>query len=206
MREATLAGLAGRIGQLHEQTQRAATRQINYWLTVRNWLIGCYIAEYEQHGADRAAYGEQLLPELARQLQSVRGLAVRRLYQCREFYAVYPEILQTVSAELQRLNISGITTSLAGRRAVDLTPTPLPGIAPELLLSRLSFSHFLELLPLTDPLQRAFYEVQAVKNSWSVRELGPSTRCSTSARGCRRTNRRCWRGTPACSRWWWPTW
>ena len=76
-----------------------------------------------------------------------------------------------MSAELQRLNISGITTSQAGRRAVDLTPTPLPGIAPELLLSRLSFSHFLELLSLTDPLQRAFYEVQAVNNSWSVREL-----------------------------------
>ena len=47
----------------------------------------------------------------------------------------------------------------------------MPGIAPALLLSRLSFSHFIELLKLGTPLQRAFYEVQAVKNNWSVREL-----------------------------------
>ena len=47
----------------------------------------------------------------------------------------------------------------------------MPGIAPEVLLSRLSFSHFLELLPLDNALQRAFYEVQTVKNNWSVREL-----------------------------------
>jgi predicted nuclease of restriction endonuclease-like (RecB) superfamily len=113
-----------------------------------------------------------LLPELARQLRGVKGLAERRLYQCREFYRAYPVILQTVSAELQRaglLNASKplpiVTPALAdGQQA-------LPGLAPELLLSRLSFSHFLELLALDRPLQRAFYEVQAVKNSWSVRGL-----------------------------------
>jgi predicted nuclease of restriction endonuclease-like (RecB) superfamily len=48
---------------------------------------------------------------------------------------------------------------------------PVLSLAPDQLLSRLSFSHFLELLPLATPLQRAFYEVQIVQNSWSVREL-----------------------------------
>jgi hypothetical protein len=48
MEEVTLSTLAEQIGQLHAQTQRAAAQQINYWLTVRNWLIGWYIAEYEQ--------------------------------------------------------------------------------------------------------------------------------------------------------------
>ncbi|GGF28421.1 PDDEXK nuclease domain-containing protein [Hymenobacter cavernae] len=139
---------------------------------MRNWLIGWHIAEYEQHGSDRAAYGTQLLSQLARQLREVKGLAERRLYQCREFYRAYPGMLQTVSAELQR---AGLRHTLHLPAWPAITPAPaspnLPGIAPALLLSRLSFSHFLELLALNRPLQRSFYEVQAVKNSWSVREL-----------------------------------
>jgi predicted nuclease of restriction endonuclease-like (RecB) superfamily len=51
---------------------------------------------------------------------------------------------------------------------------PAPGMAPYLLLSRLGFSHFLELLPLTVPVQQAFYEVQSVRNNWSCRCLLPS--------------------------------
>ncbi|WP_231569833.1 hypothetical protein [Hymenobacter sp. APR13] len=60
MEERTLSLLAEQIGQLHAQTQRAAAQQVNYWLTVRNWLIGWHIAEYEQGGSDRAEYGERL--------------------------------------------------------------------------------------------------------------------------------------------------
>lgn len=168
----TLATLAEQITQLHAQTSRAAAQQINYWLTVRNWLIGWHIAEYEQGGSDRATYGEQLLPELARRLRDIRGTSAQQLYRFRDFYRTYPAILSTVSRELQR---AGIVSELP---SVVTNPTGMTsgqanslGIAPELLLSRLSFSHFLELLPLDNALQRAFYEVQAVKNSWSVREL-----------------------------------
>jgi predicted nuclease of restriction endonuclease-like (RecB) superfamily len=168
MAETTLSMLAEQIGQLHAQTQRAAAQQINYWLTVRNWLIGWHIAEYEQGGSDRATYGERLLPELARQLHSIKGLAVQRLYDCRTFYREYPTILQTVSGELQRAGLLDTASLPAMPTAAQ---DDLPGIAPTLLLTRLSFSHFLELLILDQPLQRAFYEVQAVKNSWSVREL-----------------------------------
>jgi predicted nuclease of restriction endonuclease-like (RecB) superfamily len=168
----TLLMLADQIGQLHAQTQRAAAQQINYWLTVRNWLIGWRIAEYEQGGSDRAAYGERLLPELARQLRGVKGLAVQRLYDCRTFYREYPTILQTVSGELQRAGLLDAASfpalPIVEQQAVQ---DELLGIAPTLLLTRLSFSHFLELLALDRPLQRAFYEVQTVKNSWSVREL-----------------------------------
>ena len=172
MEEGTLSLLAEQIERLHAQTQRAAAQQINYWLTVRNWLIGWHIAEYEQGGSDRAAYGERLLPELARQLRTVKGLAERRLYQCREFYRAYPLMLQTVSAELQRAGLLEASTPFPlAAPAQPSEPHALPGPAPELLLNRLSFSHFLELLALDRPLQRAFYEVHAVKNSWSVREL-----------------------------------
>ena len=172
MAETTLSTLAEQIEQLHAQAQRAAAQQVNYWLTVRNWLIGWHIAEYEQGGSDRAEYGERLLPELAQRLRGVKGLAVQRLYDCRAFYRQYPTILQTASGEWQRAGL----LSAAGLPAPGASEQPggpgaLPGIAPQLLLTRLSFSHFLELLALDRPLQRAFYEVHAVKNSWSVREL-----------------------------------
>jgi predicted nuclease of restriction endonuclease-like (RecB) superfamily len=81
-------------------------------------------------------------------------------------------ILQTVSAELQRTGLLGASTPFpTAAPGPGSDPHALPGLAPELLLNRLSFSHFLELLALDQPLQRAFYEVHAVKNSWSVREL-----------------------------------
>ncbi|SHL75327.1 PDDEXK nuclease domain-containing protein [Hymenobacter psychrotolerans] len=163
MAESTLSTLAERIGLLHERTQQAAVQQVNYWLTVRNWLIGWHIAEYEQHGADRAAYGARLMPELARRLQQGRGLSAQQLYRCVDFYRTYPAILSTLSGELTGLQLPALPPLEAAASAA--------GLEPRLLLSRLSFSHFLELLPLENPLQRAFYEVHAVKNSWSVREL-----------------------------------
>jgi predicted nuclease of restriction endonuclease-like (RecB) superfamily len=165
MTDATLPLLVDRINYLQERTQQVAVQQVNYWLTVRNWVIGWYIAEYEQHGADRASYGTRLMPELARRLQAVRGLSAQQLYRCVDFYRTYPEIFSTVSRELPTLGLAALP------QAPGFSATPGLGVAPDLLLSRLSFSHFLELLPLTTPLQRAFYEVQSVKNSWSVREL-----------------------------------
>jgi len=96
----------------------------------------------------------------------------RCLYDCRTFYREYPAILQTLSGGLQYVGLLD-AVSLPALSAVEQPAglDALPGITPTLLLTRLSFSHFLELLVLDRPLQRAFYEVQAVKNSWPVREL-----------------------------------
>ena len=172
MMSSTLTQLAERIGHLHAQTQQAAAQQINFWLTARNWLIGWHIVEYEQQGADRATYGTQLLTELAQQLRDAKGLAERRLYQCREFYRAYPTILQTVSAKSQFADLLPANLLPKAPQPAELLASDAsPGVAPELLLSRLSFSHFIELLKLDTALQRTFYEVQAVRNNWSVREL-----------------------------------
>ena len=172
METLTLPALAQRIARLHDQTARAAAQQANYWLTIRNWCIGFYVAEYELQGADRAAYGERLMPELASRVKQVKGLSVQQLYRCVDFYRAYPQILPTVSGKLQNIGIEEIKPLTGSEAAVlDSTVANLPGIAPDLLLSRLSFSHFVELLLTDTPLKRAFYEVQAVKNSWSVREL-----------------------------------
>ncbi len=171
MENLTLSTLAQRIARLHDQTARAAAQQANYWLTIRNWCIGCYIAEYELEGADRAAYGKRLMPELASRVKQVKGLSEPRLYRCLWFYQAYPQILSTVSTKLQTIGIEGLTLLMPDAATSASGAADLPGIAPEMLLSRLSFSHFLELLQADTPLKRAFYEVQSVKNNWSVREL-----------------------------------
>lgn len=174
MADSTLATLAERIGVLHDRTTRAAAQEVNAWLTIRNWLIGWYIVEYEQLGNDRAAYGSKLLTALANSLkqQGLKGLAYSNLKTARQFYLTYPQIRQTVSGELQRIVIKDVTLPIEAQLPVVAAEiAALPGIAPKLLLSRLSFSHFVELLLADTPLKRAFYEVQAVKNNWSVREL-----------------------------------
>ncbi len=79
-----------------------AGRAINVSLTLRNWLIGAYIAGYELRGADRAAYGENLLDELADRLTKlqVSNCNRRQLYDYVKFYRVYPRIVGTLSAQL----------------------------------------------------------------------------------------------------------
>ena len=169
----TFSALADRLNQLHNTAQQAALRQVNYWLTARNWLVGYYVLEYEQAGQDRAAYGERLLAELARVLRTrgVSGLSLTNLKLCRQFYQTYPTLLLTDTATLQA---AGIILPAIGQTLSDQLPPAAdqgPGVAGPLLLQRLSFSHFIELLGLDTPLQRGFYELQTVSNNWSVREL-----------------------------------
>ncbi|HEX6426788.1 MAG TPA: DUF1016 N-terminal domain-containing protein [Niastella sp.] len=88
-------------------------KQVNMALILRNWIIGRYIAEYEQKGEDRAQYGQQLFKEISRTLKKMglSSFGERNLYLCKDFYVAYPEILRTVSeklylSELQSIGIS----------------------------------------------------------------------------------------------------
>ncbi len=71
---------------------------VNQALVLRNWLIGAYIVEFEQNGADRAKYGARLLDTLARDLatKGVKNLGFTTLKMCRLFFQTYPSIGQTV--------------------------------------------------------------------------------------------------------------
>jgi hypothetical protein len=79
-----------------------ARRAVNYSLTLRNWLIGYHITEYEQRGKDRAAYGEKLVQSLSIQLikQGVSRAEERELRRYRKFYRVYPQIRDSLTPEL----------------------------------------------------------------------------------------------------------
>lgn len=80
-----------------------ANKAVNQLLTIRNWLIGFYIVEFEQNGEERAAYGSRLLETIAEKLKEnkTKGFSYRNFNLYREFYQSYPVILQSVIAELQ---------------------------------------------------------------------------------------------------------
>jgi predicted nuclease of restriction endonuclease-like (RecB) superfamily len=181
------ASLVQAIREVHQRSAAAAGRAVNVALTLRNWVIGWYIREYEQKGRDRAAYGDSLLETLAERLKSggLSDLSARTLRQCRQFYTVYPSIRQTPSADsLRNLLPAAIWQTVAAKsKASVAVVTPEKGAltrrsapselgAPvESLLNALSFSHFAELIGIDDPLKRAFYEIECARGNWSVREL-----------------------------------
>lgn len=145
-----------------------ANRAVNICLTLRNWLIGLYIREYEQHGQDRARYGEGLLDALAQVLQQI-GITrsdARELRRYRLFYLTYPQIRESLPPEL-RPEVLQIQDSGGTASQISSAPT----LSGAKLVARLSFTHFAELLAVEDANKRSFYEVECIRGNWSVREL-----------------------------------
>jgi len=171
-----LGTLVSVIQQVNDFFLQQVQRQVNTALTLRNWMIGLYLIEYEQQGKDRAEYGQQIYKTLAGRLKAngVKSLSERNLYLCKDFYGAYPQILQTLSAKsyLDDLVLPQNLQTVSAKSERSKNPKDsLPPTDINLLLGRLSFSHFVELLKADSPLKRTFYEVQAIKNNWSVREL-----------------------------------
>lgn len=160
--------LIGAIQHAHEELAAQAGRAVNLSLTMRNWLIGCYLAEYELRGSDRAQYGENLLAELAKRLTELKvsNCNRRQLYRYLRFYRLYPQIMGTLSTQLKRLLPAGI-------KALEKVGTLSPQlrIPPDTIIQRLSYSHLELLVDLDDDLKRAFYEIECLRGNWSVREL-----------------------------------
>jgi predicted nuclease of restriction endonuclease-like (RecB) superfamily len=159
------------IEQAHTTLAARAAQAVNVSLTLRNWLIGLYIAEFELQGADRAQYGDKLIDALETILQQrkVSTCGRRQLYNYLTFYRSYPQIVRTASAQSTRL-IPDTAQNQIVRTVSAQLPTDLT-LDPELLLSRLSYSHFEQLLELEEPLKRSFYEIETLRGNWSVREL-----------------------------------
>ncbi len=87
--------LVKHISTIQNTLQAQAAHAVNLALTSRNWLMGCYIVEFEQNGEDRAAYGEQLLKKLEQRLKT-KGLNERRFREFRRLYLVYPQLKEQV--------------------------------------------------------------------------------------------------------------
>ncbi len=87
---------------VNNSLQAKAKLAVNMALTVRNWLIGCYIVEFEQNGEDRAIYGDELLKNLSRNIskQNVHGFSATNLKLFRQFYNCFPEIIHLFKEKL----------------------------------------------------------------------------------------------------------
>ncbi len=169
------SALVTAIRQVDENLAAQAGRAVNITLTLRNWLIGAYIAEYELRGADRATYGDNLLTELAKRLTSLKvsNCNRRQLYRYLRFYRLYPEIVGTLSTQLQEQLPVGLLGNQTESHAIEKVGTASPQlrISPDQLIHRLSYSHLELFVDLDDDLKRTFYEIECIRGNWSVREL-----------------------------------
>ena len=163
-------GLVAHIQQTQDVLQNNARLVINRHVTAKAWLTGYYIVEYEQKGADRAKYGEKLLKCLSGRLGK-KKYSVTTLKFYRQFYQVYSHLDKEVAGFLlSQSQIGQSVTDQFGGVAVSNKIAPL-AVKSNLLFNKLSFTHLVAILPITDPLERAFYETMAIRGTWSVREL-----------------------------------
>ena len=157
--DAQYESIFGDVAEIIEAARRSAARSVNSIMTAAYWLIGRRVVEFEQSGKKRAEYGEKLIERLACDLSDRygRGFSVRNVWQMKAFYLAWPipqitsaeskdpTILQTVSAES---SLAGIASRF-----------PLP------------WSAYVRLLSVKDENARAFYEAEALRGGWSVRQL-----------------------------------
>jgi predicted nuclease of restriction endonuclease-like (RecB) superfamily len=148
--------------ELLEQARRIAARSVNAIMTATYWEIGQRVVEFEQGGEARAGYGEQLLERLAEDLTKRfgRGFSRQNLQQMRQFYSAWPpdRIRQTVSGEFEEMQI----------RQHPSGPFDLAEITRRFPLS---WSHYVKLLAVRDAKAREFYEAEALRGGWTVRQL-----------------------------------
>jgi hypothetical protein len=154
-----------------------AGRAVSISVTLRNWLIGWHIEEYERRGVDRTQYGEKLMGRLADELTE-HGLSRcdrRELYRYRTFYLTYPTIVESLPPQFK--SIVAVARKLdhsaqnPDEPQIVESPSPQFSIAAKELVTKLSFSHFAELLAIDDPIKRSFYETECIRGNWAVREL-----------------------------------
>ena len=176
--------LVGHINHVQDALQAQAAHAVNLSLTARNWLVGYYIVEYEQHGEDRAKYGEKLLKNLAQRLNR-RGLGERRLYEYRLTYQVYPQLGGVVAEyvvkngqdEILRLTTAKSDDStvliekLRSSTAISAVPQEAWQTPAKSLFYKLSATHLIYLSNFNDELKRAFYEQETIRGCWTVTEL-----------------------------------
>ena len=167
--------LSEQILNIHLYFRDYAVKQINNAYTLRNWMIGHYIVDFEQRGKERAEYGEKTLKILSENLSKKgnKGFSDRNLRLFRQFYLEYPAIWQLITAKFENIENepSIIWQSLTAKFDSNENPKDLNVVPVSMLVDRLSFTHIIELLKINEPLKRSFYEVQAIQNNWTVNVL-----------------------------------
>lgn len=177
-----------KVASLIDKGQQAIVRTIDYTQLFVNYQIGRYIIEDEQHGNRRAQYGKNILASLSERLtlKYDKGYSVKNLELMRNFYLQYSKS-QTVSAIFERNTnnpglqsdnqINTIPQTLSAELSDDnknhlseISQT-VSGKFSKANLSLLSWSHYVFLMQIDNPEERSFYEIEALQNNWSLREM-----------------------------------
>jgi predicted nuclease of restriction endonuclease-like (RecB) superfamily len=156
-----------RIREILTAAQLGVARTVNTAQVLANWLIGREIVEAEQQGRDRAEYGENLLKNLADQLKADfgSGYSYTNLKLMRRFYLNFPTLIGNTE-----IGHALRDQSLPSDSLLTLS-RPNPDWQPGQLHPNLSWTHYRTLMRVDRPESRAFYEIEALKNNWSAREL-----------------------------------
>ena len=164
--------LYGRVRDILDAARTGIARTVNTTQVLANWLVGREIVEEEQSGERRAGYGAKLLARLSLRLTRDygRGYSVDNLEAFRQFYLEYPNLIsETVRRKLALPQISETVSRKSA--AAGNTATPRPGrLHPDL-----SWSHYRCLLRVGRQAARDFYEIEAIRQAWPVRELSRQT-------------------------------
>lgn len=188
--------LYGRVREILESARAGVARSVNTAQVVANWLVGREIVEDELRGSKRADYGKRVLESLAQRLQAEygNGYSARGLWEMRQFFQIYPDLIEASSIRhapgagtSERPILRAVRAESGDRTSRGSSPyaprsdsAKVPRIryaprtnswSPGCLSPNLSWTHYRRLLRVDRPDARAFYEIEAVKNAWSAREL-----------------------------------
>jgi len=168
------------LSKINEELREQSIRAVNISLTLRNWFFGFYIVEFEQNGSDRAGYGKALLANISSEMKSraIPNTDERELRRYRQFYMAYPAAASLIAAntpirgllppELLQSNEAIMRLSIRESKTPELH---IPDTHYFNLFNHISYTHFVELIRIDEPLKRLFFELECLKASWSVKEL-----------------------------------
>ena len=180
--------LVGRINLIQDALQAQAAHAVNLSLTARNWLVGYYIVEFEQHGEDRAKYGEKLINRLSERINR-KGFEPRSLRVYRRIYLIYPQLGTVIETYIQKNNLllsDSVVTSIWQSLPAKLQATENQtdeiwrsalakleewSTPADRLFYKLNYTCLAYLTSIEDPLKRAFYEQETIRGCWTSREL-----------------------------------
>ena len=162
----------GDVSKIIDAARESAARSVNSAMTAAYWLIGRRVVEFEQSGEDRAEYGAALIERLAADLTAGfgRGFSRQNIYYMRQFYLSYQpdRILQTLSGKLAPPSGHPSLQTASGT----FNPSSVEvGFADLLTAFPLPWSAYVRLLSVNNESAREFYETEALRGGWSVRQL-----------------------------------
>ncbi len=162
-----------RVVGLIDEARRTSAHAVNAIMTATYWSIGRHIVEFEQAGKFKAQYGEEIIDQLASDLTARFRRLCRDFFHMRAFYAANPRIVQTLSGQLQlpgKIQTASGKSATRKERALVLRK-PTESIATLANAFPLPWSAYVRLLSLKDEKARRFYETEALRGGWSVRQL-----------------------------------